>query len=136
MKETKKTKTRRARIAALLMAALFLLTAFGGCGKRKDGAETVPEEAAAVPAAAPAEGKAAARKDRTAASKLVQPRGVEPPCLAALEPESSVSAIPPRLRGTGRNHLKTPRRCQRKSRRPRTRPPPGFSAAAAFAFFV
>ena len=52
---------------------------------------------------------------RTAASKLVQPRGVEPPCLAALEPESSVSAIPPRLRGTGRNHLKTRRRCQRKS---------------------
>ena len=60
MKEMKKTKTRRARIAALLMAALFLLTAFGGCGKRKDGAETVPEEAAAVPAAAPAEAVAVA----------------------------------------------------------------------------
>ena len=45
MKEMKKTKAQRARIAALMLAALFLLTAFGGCGKRKDGAETVPEAA-------------------------------------------------------------------------------------------
>ena len=55
MRKTEKKHVLLTRTAAVLLAALFLAGALGGCGKRKDAAE-----AAAVPTAAPAESVAVA----------------------------------------------------------------------------